>query len=65
LGLFLTGDLSDTARAPVRLAGNSEFEDISGFYFNRFDAEKPIRACRNKALVDAIWNFSWRLGFTQ
>jgi NAD(P)-dependent dehydrogenase (short-subunit alcohol dehydrogenase family) len=61
---YITGDVTDTARAPVRLACNSEFEDISGFYFNRFDAEEPIQACRNKALVDAIWDFSRRLAFT-
>jgi NAD(P)-dependent dehydrogenase (short-subunit alcohol dehydrogenase family) len=61
---YITGDVSDTARAPARLACDSEFEDISGLYFNRFEAEEPIQACRNKALVDAIWDFSRRLAFT-
>jgi len=60
---YITGDVADTARAPVRLACDSEFEGTSGVYFNRFEAEEPIPACRNKALVDAIWDFSWRLAF--
>jgi NAD(P)-dependent dehydrogenase (short-subunit alcohol dehydrogenase family) len=59
----ITGDVADTALAPVRLACDSHLGDTSGFYFNRFEAEEPIKACRNKALTDAIWDFSWRLAF--
>jgi len=61
----ITGDLADTARAPVRLACDLEFEGTSGVYFNRFEAEEPNQACQNKALVDAIWDFSSRLAFSE
>ena len=60
---YITGDVDDTARAPARLACDPELEDTSGVYFNRFEAEEPIRSCRDQALVDAIWDFSWRLAF--
>jgi len=62
---YITGDVADTARAPARLACDSEFADTSGVYFNRFEAEEPIEACQNQALVDEIWEFSWRLAFSQ
>lgn len=61
---YITGDVADTARAPVRLACDVEIENTSGAYFNRFDEEEPIQACRNQALADAIWDFSWRLAFS-
>lgn len=62
---YITGDVADTARAPVRLACDPDFENTSGVYFNRFQEEEPIQACRNQALVDEIWDFSWRLAFEQ
>jgi NAD(P)-dependent dehydrogenase (short-subunit alcohol dehydrogenase family) len=62
---YITGDAADTARAPVRLACDPELEGKSGIYFNRFKAEEPIPACSNASLVDAIWNFSSRIAFSE